>query len=349
MPQSTAVLDEEPEYVENENLATSKLSYSIVLAGGSGQRMRDFVIEWLGDAVPKQYCCFTGSKTMIEHTIDRASEVSIADRIITLAAKEHAQFAQAIECPGPLIFQPCAKGTAPGILLPLAAIVAENPTATVHILPSDHFIFPKIDFTKQLRDAEEVVKQHPDRLVTLAAKAALPETDYGWIQKDARTPFGSTAFAVTNFHEKPNAELAGDYLSYGYSWNTMIMTVRAATLWGIAWDLYPEMMEKFQKLSNAWEPKIRQFPKRLLEKTYRAIDEYDFSKDLVEKIVNRVCVIEMQDLMWNDWGRPSRVLETLNEISRQPNFNLNTKEKTVEKSSLLDLSFDAKNGQVICA
>ena len=46
--------------------------WAVVLAGGEGARMSSFVTQWLGAHRPKQYCAFTGERTMLEHTMERA-------------------------------------------------------------------------------------------------------------------------------------------------------------------------------------------------------------------------------------------------------------------------------------
>ncbi len=39
--------------------------WSIVLAGGEGERLRPFVERWLGRHRPKQYCAFVGTRSML--------------------------------------------------------------------------------------------------------------------------------------------------------------------------------------------------------------------------------------------------------------------------------------------
>lgn len=45
--------------------------WSIILAGGNGERLRPMVQSWLGQPRPKQYCTFLGTRSMLEHTLDR--------------------------------------------------------------------------------------------------------------------------------------------------------------------------------------------------------------------------------------------------------------------------------------
>ena len=45
--------------------------WSVILAGGEGQRMRALIQRWLGSHKPKQYCTFVGNRSMFQHTLDR--------------------------------------------------------------------------------------------------------------------------------------------------------------------------------------------------------------------------------------------------------------------------------------
>ena len=53
----------------------SKPLWSIILAGGEGNRTRPFIEQWLGRHKPKQYCTFVGNRSMLQHTFDRADRL----------------------------------------------------------------------------------------------------------------------------------------------------------------------------------------------------------------------------------------------------------------------------------
>gem|GEM_PF-6229518 len=63
--------------------------WAIVLAGGEGQRMSPRIRCWRGCALPKQYCAFVGTRSMLRHTVDRTSRVVSPNQIITVVAKDH--------------------------------------------------------------------------------------------------------------------------------------------------------------------------------------------------------------------------------------------------------------------
>jgi mannose-1-phosphate guanylyltransferase len=61
-----------------------------ILAGGEGERLRPLVQRWLGRHVPKQCCTFQGTRSMLDHTLDRAVQLARPDRVVTVMARLHA-------------------------------------------------------------------------------------------------------------------------------------------------------------------------------------------------------------------------------------------------------------------
>lgn len=302
---------------ENTKNPTTAGVWSIVLAGGNGQRMQSFVRNWLEDDRPKQYCNFTGQHTMLEHTLDRARALS-EEQVVTVIARGHERYIENYNMPGSVVCQPRACGTAPGVFLPLSIIMSQDRNAVVHILPSDHFIYSKYLFVKHMCNAEKITRVKPGKLVLSAATADYAEKEYGWIEPEVK---GKMGIHIRSFREKPNASDAEKYMQHGYMWNTMIMTVKARTLWQIGWDLYPKMMELYESLSidRSDSQKII-MDRKQLEAIYSKIPNIDFSKDIVEKIPEATLLLPLKDIMWSDWGRPERVLHCLQAIGTRPAF-----------------------------
>lgn len=63
--------------------------WSIVLAGGEGERVKPLVLRWLGRHRPKQYCTFVGTRSMFQHTVDRAARLTSLARTIVVAGRHH--------------------------------------------------------------------------------------------------------------------------------------------------------------------------------------------------------------------------------------------------------------------
>lgn len=301
--------------------------WAIVLAGGEGERMRPLVESWLGSPRPKQFCRFVGNRCMLAHTLDRIRPLIAPSRLLTVICRGHETFLSE-EIPdcfhGRVICQPSNRGTAVGIFLPAAFVQARDPGATLFILPSDHFIFPQERFLHYLEAAGRLLALHPKKVVLLAAKPDRPERDYGWIEAGDKfpgtNPDGEAVHLVSRFCEKPPQEQASDFYRRGFSWNTLIMVVKAGTLWEIGWQLTPELIQRLEEIRFMAERLTPGREERLFQKVFANLTPSDFSTGILEKIAARILVLEMKDVVWNDWGRPERVVESLKKIGKRPHF-----------------------------
>jgi mannose-1-phosphate guanylyltransferase len=296
-------------------------TWSIVLAGGEGERLRALTKRWLGVHRPKQYCAFVGQRSMLQHTLDRAVMLSGADRSLVVVARQHApdvwKHLNRIHW-GQTILQPRNCGTAPGIFLPLAHILAKDPDATVVILPSDHFVFPEDVFLSALRRVVIAACRFPDKLVLLGAHAEGPETEYGWIQpgKTIARVDGHAVRTVKGFREKPNLRDAQQLLAAGALWNTMVMAAPVKTLWKLGKCL-PEMMKAFENLTHHLGTNRAQ---QVLDSIYGTMPTINFSSHLIEKVPASAVVVELRGLVWSDWGNEERIVATLRNIGKTPWF-----------------------------
>ena len=298
--------------------------WSIILAGGEGERLRPFVQRWLGRHRPKQYCTFIGSRSMFQHTLDRADLLSSPDHRVTVIAKSHQQeaLAQFVDRDtGKIVMQPANRDTAAGVFLALAHVRACNPQATVVVYPSDHFVYPEARFVKVVEAAKRAVDLLNDHLVLLAVAPDRIEPEYGWIQPGLQ--LGSIGehglHKVELFVEKPNATVARQFLSSRGLWNTLILTAKVETLWALGWRFFPEMMRMFEQygaaIGTSKEDAVR-------EVMYREMPARNFSSHLLQRLPEQVAAIEMTGVLWCDWGKPHRIVDTLQRIGKLPAFPL---------------------------
>jgi mannose-1-phosphate guanylyltransferase len=299
---------------------TLAASWAIVLAGGEGERLAPFVRQWLGTPRPKQYCRLVGERTMLEHTLARARAVVPDEHVVLVASRDHAEFLREIAEPGPgqVLLQPSARGTGPGVFLPLTAVRVADPNAVVHVLPSDHFVYPHNKFSRHLLLAEKISRANPNRVVLTAAVPDAPEPEFGWIQPGrAVHGHGWAALQMRQFHEKPDAATAQRYYTAGFLWNTMIVSATVAALWRLGTTLLPAMMKHFELLREQWHSPDRT---RLIEELYRAMPEYDFSRDLLSRATGDCLLLSMRDIAWSDWGRLERVMSSIATHGLRANF-----------------------------
>jgi mannose-1-phosphate guanylyltransferase len=209
-----------------------------------------------------------------------------------------------------------------------------DPLATVLILPSDHFVHPVGRFLEHIRRLVEMAEIFADRVVLLGVKADRPEVDYGWIEAGPiHDPVrrmlgkeGAPARTVKAFKEKPFPEDAQSYLRQGYLWNTMIMAVRVETLWKLGRQFLPDVVDSFEPFAETLRDGILGSPEfdvrtTNLLRTYHSLRPKNFSTGLLQCAPEHTLVTAMDDVLWDDWGRPSRIVESLSRIGRQPAFS----------------------------
>jgi len=298
--------------------------WSIVLAGGNGDRISELIRNWLGRSVPKQYCAFTGERSMLQHTLIRADALSRRERQIVLIAKAHQLEARAQLAErwfNGVVVQPENRDTFPGIFLPLTHVYARDPKATVAIFPSDHFIYPEGNFQTVMERAVEAAEALPDRLILVGTHAHSLELEYGWIcpGEKIRDSGANPVRSVNLFLEKPTPDRAAEAMARGALWNTMIVVAKAHALWQLGCEYHPEIMGLFTQLHAVIGTSDEE---ATVKKIYEIMPARNFSSDLLTPAISRIGVITMTDVLWCDWGREERILDTLLHIGRQPNFPL---------------------------
>ena len=298
--------------------------WSIVLAGGEGERLRPFVERWLGRHRPKQYCAFVGTRSMLQHTLDRADRLAHPECKVTVVARGHRQAGWATPggvASGIVVAQPANCDTAAGIFLPLAYVRARDPHATVVIYPSDHFVYPEERFVESVRSAVQAAEKIKDRLVLLAASPDSADPELGWILPGARLngSNGRDVRAVEAFIEKPRVEVARRAMTSGALWNTLVLAAKADLLWSLGWRYLPEMMPLFDRLSAAIGTEEED---DAMVRVYGRMPSRNFSSDLLARATDQAAVIELGGVLWNDWGKSERIVDSLRRIGRAPVFSL---------------------------
>ena len=213
---------------DRSNFASSDPLCGIVLAGGEGKRLRPFVHLLRKDLLPKQYVNFIGSRSMLEHTLNRAERLIPSERLSTVINEAHLGFPdvqrQIWKRPAQtLVVQPQNRETGPGLLLPLIYLTKHYPNAVVAILPSDHFVFEEEKLMRYVHHAHQCVKDNPSQLVLLGIEPDREDSEYGYILPEKTLKGSPGLVSVSAFIEKPDPGKARDLILNGALWNTMIM------------------------------------------------------------------------------------------------------------------------------
>jgi mannose-1-phosphate guanylyltransferase len=294
--------------------------WSLVLAGGDGNRLRALTTRPCGTSVPKQYCSLHGGQSLLEDAIARARRLVPPDRVCTIVAQQHREWwtesqalVEALEL-GNLIVQPRNLGTGIGILFSLLHILAKDPQAQLVLLPADHYVRNEEALNGALLEALQRLDRNADRPIVLGLQPDEPDTDLGYVLPGDPDPFGG--HRVARFMEKPGFSVAREIIDAGGLWNTFINVASARTLLELCMPRYAplvmEMQVALDKGRSAGSP-TGSWPALL--SLYDRLPELDFSRDLLEGRAADLCVVRVPPCGWSDLGTPRRVGEIVQKFA----------------------------------
>jgi mannose-1-phosphate guanylyltransferase len=277
--------------------------HAIIMAGGTGTRF------WPASTAdtPKQLLRLVGETTMLRQTVDRLGDLVPNERrlVVTNQRLVDKVREQLPELPTTAVIgEPCKRDTAPCIGLAALLVSRYDPDATMLVVPADHVIRPAEKFQAAVRQAEQLVDQSPQRIVTFGIKPTYPAETFGYIHRGnslASSRFLTDAaptFAVQRFQEKPDTATAQQYLDSGeYYWNSGIFVWRAATILDALHQRQPEMLAHLQKIVDAWNTKNGE---RVFQQEFESIQPISIDYAVMEHATD-VAVIEAP-FEWDDLG-----------------------------------------------
>jgi mannose-1-phosphate guanylyltransferase len=230
------------------------MDHAMIMAGGGGTRF------WprSRNHRPKQFLTFAGDRTLLQGTADRLETLIPPERSWVLTGAAHAAVAreQLPHVPAAqVVGEPMGRDTAACIGLGAALIARTDPDATIVVTPADHVIEPTREFERALAAAFGFANDHPQALFTFGIPPTYPATGYGYIHRGG--PIGTRnqvpLSAVRAFREKPNADLAEQFVASGeYFWNSGIFVWKAATILGELKRQRPKLHAACERIADAW-------------------------------------------------------------------------------------------------
>lgn len=202
--------------------------HCVILAGGNGERLWPLSRK----DRPKQFLPLSNGKSIFENTLDRLESIKGSKQywIVTTEAlqdplkKIAQQWLASNEAPiidrpeFMYIAEPARRNTGPAILLASLAIAQRDPGAFIVFVYSDQHIPDHQAFAQSIH---RVLADKPlNSLTLLGLHPTYPATGYGYIKYDKAQKGISP---VLGFYEKPNLEVAKNYLASGdMLWNAGI-------------------------------------------------------------------------------------------------------------------------------
>ena len=308
-------------------------TYAVIMAGGGGTRLWPLSRQ----VQPKQTLSFGRPRTLFQMAVDRLENLVPPERIFVVTVADQAVMLQAQVPAIPqenYLLEPLPRGTASVVGLAGIALHHRDPRAEMIVLAADHIIENVPYFQMVVRSGLAVARQ--GYLVTLGVTPTFPSTGYGYIQfGDELGVFeGLPVFHVMRFKEKPNLQLAEQFLASGdHAWNSGMFIWTVERILHEVRRLMPDLDGKLLKISQQWDTSRRQ---AVLEEVWPTIHPQTIDFGVMEK-ADQVAVIPARDLQWNDVGSWDSLFDVL-EKDPQGNILVGGEHILVDTQNTLILS-----------
>jgi mannose-1-phosphate guanylyltransferase len=267
----------------------------VVMAGGSGTRLWPLSRTLF----PKQFLSLTSTATMLQETLLRLSPLDHQPAFL-ICNQEHRfivaeQLRKAKLAHGGIVLEPVGRNTAPAVAIAALHARAKGEDPLLLVLAADHVIAQPAAFCQAVQAAMPLAEQ--GKLVTFGIVPTAPETGYGYIQQGNAIGLGASKVAA--FVEKPNLELAQQYLTDGrYLWNSGMFLFKASVYLHELGKYCPQIVEQCQ-LSLQLALDDLDFI-RLDADAFAACPDDSIDYAVMEKTAN--AVVMPLDANWSDVG-----------------------------------------------
>lgn len=275
------------------------MTYGLILAGGKGLRLYPLSRS----NKPKQFLNIIGDKSLLHDTIFRVSKIIDSGRIYVVTNKEFkndiiSESSEFIDNNN-IIIEPYNKETAVCIALAAIKLLKKDKDANIVIFPSDHYIDNCNEFYDTI-DCAINISNKKRCIVTIGIKPDEPKTGYGYIRTGEmlNSKYNFNIYKVDHFTEKPNFEIAKQFISKGnYLWNSGIFCFRA--------DIYLRELEKYlpkiySAMMDIYKAIGEDEEELVINSVYSKLDGISIDFGVMQK-TRRAYVIE-GSFTWNDIG-----------------------------------------------
>lgn len=276
---------------------------ALIMAGGRGERF------WPKSRVslPKQFLnIIDENRTMIQLTIERIRPLVKPEDVFILTNSLYSSLTKEQVCNTEyavpeenIIFEPCAKNTAPAIALGAAHIQKKYGDSILLVLPSDSMILHNDRFVDVLKKAIKAAEVD-ENIVTVGITPDKIETGYGYIHYEKETALGMPEgiCRVKRYVEKPDYKTAEAYLASGeYLWNSGQFIMKCSTILHALKKYSPDVAKPVKCIGDSIGTNVY---KEVLQKEFSSCPSISIDYAVMEKS-DSVFTVE-GTFGWNDVG-----------------------------------------------
>lgn len=271
--------------------------YGLILAGGKGTRLYPLSRS----SKPKQFLKVINNKSFLENTVERIVPLIEKENIYVVTNKDYQEKIKnelgSIN-PENIFTEPRNKETATCIGLSAVKLLKRDGDAVMVVLPSDHHIENNKEYIETLSQAVDIANKRRG-IVTLGITPTRAETGYGYIEMGQRIQSSDIpTYKIARFTEKPNLEVAKDFLLKGsYLWNSGMFVFRADVILREIEKYIPKM---YKSLMEIYKHIGEDDEEEVISEQYALIDGISIDFGVMQK-TRRAYVIK-SDFIWDDIG-----------------------------------------------
>jgi len=223
----------------------------VILSGGAGTRLWPLSRR----LYPKQLLPLVGDKSMLQQTLLRTSTEKFSKPLIVANEEHRFIIASQLQELGidsrHIVLEAEGRNTAPAAGVAACILEQTEPDALMLVLPADHVITDMDAFYKAVDSATPAAQE--GYLVTFGIQPTEAATGYGYIHMGDGIPSLDGCVVVESFVEKPNREVAQQFLDSGkYVWNSGMFLFSVSSYMHWLKKLEPEVFDVCQQsVSNA--------------------------------------------------------------------------------------------------
>lgn len=278
----------------------------VVLCGGAGSRLWPLSRK----GFPKQFLVLSGTESLFQQTIRRIFPIvkhgySLQTPLI-VTNEEHRflaleQYRELDNGKAIFLLEPEGRNTAPALSIAALQATEDGEDSLLVVMPADQTVKNAPAFLGSLCQCLSAAQEGD--LLTMGVMPTRPETGFGYIKRSSEGPGSFGDYEVEAFTEKPNLELAIEYMSGGHhTWNSGIFVVKASKWLQLLQVFRPDIKKATE---SAWQGRtIDQMFIRPSKELFAQIPSESIDYAVMEKCSGTefgVRVVPL-DAGWNDLG-----------------------------------------------